>query len=77
MSLGEAFSGWIDELVQLLPTSPFRPFLSQFAELPYLGWLNWFFPVRGALAVTAAWLVAVGLFYLYSVIMRWIKLIGD
>jgi len=67
----------LDQIVEVLPASPFADAISQFANLPWLGVLNWFFPVRACLTVMAAWLAAVALFYLYSVIMRWVKLIGD
>ena len=66
-----------EELLRLLPRSPFASFISQFAELPFLGILNWFVPVRGILTVLAAWLAAITLFYVYSIIMRWIRMIGD
>lgn len=67
----------IKDLLSVLPTSPFADFVDQFASLPWLGVLNWFFPVRQCLIVMAAWLAAITLFYLYSVVMRWVKLIGD
>lgn len=65
------------QLLALLPTSPFQDFIGQLSGLPYLSYLNWFFPVGRVLAVMSAWLLAIGLFYLYSVAMRWVKLIGD
>lgn len=71
------FKTFAQKLLDLLPLSPFQEFISDFASLPYLGWLNWFFPVGDCLVVMAAWLVAVGLFYLYSILMRWLKMIGD
>lgn len=77
MNIGDAWKGLLQNLINVLPTSPFAPFLDRFADLPALGWLNWFFPVRGCLQVMAAWLTAVALFYLYSVVARWVKLIGD
>lgn len=76
MDYGESH-GLIDTIVSLLPASPFAPYIEQFGSLPFLGYLNWFFPVGGVLTVMAAWLGAITLFYLYSVIMRWIKMIGD
>ena len=66
-----------DVVLQLLPLSPFQQFIQNFRDLPYLGWLNWFFPVGDCLVVMLAWLGAVGLFYLYSIVMRWLKVIGD
>lgn len=77
MDIGQAFSGLVDDIIQLLPTSPFQQFLEDFEDLPFLGYLNWFFPVRGCLIVLAAWLGAIALFYLYSIVMRWVKMIGD
>lgn len=66
-----------NSILNLLPTSPFRSFIDSIPDLPGLAELNWFFPVGECLDVLTAWGVAIGIFYLYSVIMRWIKLIGD
>lgn len=73
-SLFDTFGQW---LTTVLPLSPFQQFIDGFRSLPYLGWLNWFFPVGDCLTVMLAWLGAVGMFYLYSIIMRWVKMIGD
>lgn len=77
MQVGDAFKGLINNIVSSLPASPFAPFLVQFSNLPFLGYLNWFFPVRACLTVMAGWLAAVAAFYILSVIARWVKLIGD
>ena len=77
MEFETLFEAWGQKILDLLPTSPFQEFVEQFSSLPYLGWLNWFFPVGDCLVVMAVWLTAVGLFYLYSILMRWLKMIGD
>jgi hypothetical protein len=77
MAFEDAVNGLVQQILRVLPLSPFADMLNQFADLPCLGYLNWFFPVRGCLSVMAAWLAAVTAFYLYSVIARWVKLIGD
>lgn len=77
MNIEDALNGLVQSIIRVFPASPFAPLIEQFADLPALGYLNWFFPVRGCLAIMAAWLTAVSLFYLYSVIARWVKLIGD
>ena len=77
MEFEAVFQKFSEALMQVLPISPFQQYIDQFRSLPYLGWLNWFFPVGACLTVMAAWLVAVGLFYLYSILMRWLKIIGD
>ena len=77
MEFEAVFQKFSEALMQVLPLSPFQQYIDQFRSLPYLGWLNWFFPVGACLTVMAARLVAVGLFYLYSILMRWLKIIGD
>lgn len=66
-----------DFLVKALPTSPFHPYIEQIKNLPYLGYLNWFLPVGTFIKIGEAWLGAIALFYLYSIVMRWVKMIGD
>ena len=77
MQAETAFGGLIQAIVRLLPTSPFAAWIDSFSGLPGLSWLNWFFPVGACLQVMVAWLAAITAFYLYSVIARWVKLIGD
>lgn len=63
-------------IVSVLPTSPVQRYLSVFDDLPYLSWLNWFIPVSSILIVMETWLTAIALFYLYSIILRWVKAIS-
>lgn len=77
MTLAEAFNGLIQKVLSVFPTSPFAPYIEQFSEIPYLPWLNWFFPIKECLVVMAAWLAAVGIWYAYSIIARWVKVVGD
>ena len=77
MEFEQLFEAWGQKILDLLPLSPFQQFIDNFRGLPHLGWLNWFFPVGDCLVVMLAWLGAVGLFYLYSIVMRWLKVIGD
>ena len=62
-------------IISLLPLSPFSDYIDKLKQLPYLGYLNYFVPVGTCLKIGAAWLSAIALFYLYSVVARWIKLI--
>lgn len=69
------FADWV---LSLLPHSPFQSILSYIEPIgPYLGYLNWFVPIDWILSVLLVWLGVVATFYLYSIIMRWIKMIGD
>lgn len=62
-------------VLSLLPLSPFKEFIDKLGDIPFLGYLNYFIPVGTCLKIGAAWLSAIALFYLYSVVARWIKLI--
>lgn len=77
MDLTELWGKFAEALAQILPLSPFRPFLESFQDIPYLGYLNWFVPVGEILTVLSAWCTTIGIFYLYSVVLRWIKVVGD
>lgn len=66
----------LSALLKLLPLSPFAPFIAELDNLPYLGYINYFVPIGACLKIGAAWLAAIALFYLYSVVARWIKLIS-
>jgi len=75
--LQNMLNAFVAVLMQVLPTSPFQRYISAFSSLPYLNYLNWFIPVKAFVTIGKAWLGVIALFYLYSVAMRWIKLIGD
>lgn len=66
------FGSW---LLKVLPTSPFRGFVSGFKAqfAPYLGYLNYFIPIKDFLVIFSAFLGVVVLFYVYSIILRWVK----
>lgn len=68
----KTFLSWV---LNLLPMSPFTKYIDAVETLPYLSYLNWFIPIGALIAIGQAWLVAVGIFYLYSIILRWIKAI--
>ena len=73
MELVTQFFDWV---VGLLPLSPFTQFIDALASVPFLKHLNYFIPIGTFIAIGEAWLVAIGVFYLYSVILRWIRAIS-
>ena len=78
MDMFEMIWKWgVDLIYQILPLSPFSPYLDQMAGLPYLGYLNWFFPIGQALTITATWLTVIATWYSWQVLLRWLKVIGD
>lgn len=71
----EIVTKFLDWVLALLPTSPFTAYIDAFEKIPFLSYLNYFIPVSTFIGIGEAWLVAVGVFYLYSIILRWIRAI--
>lgn len=71
----EILDKFLSVILQLLPLSPFAPAIDSLEQMPYLGYINYFVPVGTCIKIGEAWLAAIVVFYLYSVIARWIKLI--
>ena len=61
--------------LSILPDSPFRGFLDNMAQLPYLGYIDWLIPISDFLDLLSVWCVAVGIFYVASVMLRFAKAI--
>lgn len=61
-------------ILSILPDSPFSSIDVSFLT-PYLAQINWFIPVGRIVAMLAVWTSAVLIYYLYTVIMRFTKLI--
>ncbi len=71
----EGFQGFVDTLIDFLPTSPII-FLQASPEVEkYLGMLNWFIPIYTMIALAETWLTAIGLYYIVQVILRWAKIV--
>lgn len=61
-------------IVSILPQSPFQ-FVAktQFADL--IAKINYFIPIYEFVSILEAWTIAIGVYYLYSVVARWLKAI--
>ena len=67
---------FLNTVLSILPKSPLRPIIEGLDQVEWLAALNWLVPVGTLSAIGAAWLVAIGTFYLYQVVLRWVKLAG-
>lgn len=65
----------LDFVLKLLPLSPFDEIISSLEDMPFLGYLNWFIPIGTFIKIGAVWLTSITLFYMYSIILRWVKAI--
>ncbi|MCL2717165.1 MAG: hypothetical protein FWE14_00060 [Lachnospiraceae bacterium] len=75
-TLNSAIDSVLELALGVLPKSPFTEHIDNLARLPYLGLLNWFVPVGAFLAIGTSWLVAIGIFYVIKIVLRWIKAIS-
>lgn len=64
----------VNALLLVFPSSPFTLITnSSYSDL--LGQINYFVPVGEFVAITESWIVAVALYYVYSVYARFLKAI--
>lgn len=73
------WNAFFEGLSSVLPLSPFSAFIDSLefdsAFTTGLSWLNWFIPVSAFVSIILDWLVAVGLYFLYQAVMRWVGMI--
>ena len=75
--LSAALIGFAVSVVNLLPTSPFVA-LDELGQSEFYDWLqmlNWFIPITTFVGILEGWLLAIGVYYIYQIILRWIKVI--
>lgn len=73
-SLGSNVLNALSWVVHLLPDSPFRAIANSDVQ-SFIGTLNWFLPMSQIVAEMELWITAVAIFYVYQVILRWIRAI--
>ena len=73
--MGELWQAFGNTITNILPKSPFAPWISQAQQLPYMSYLNWFIPFGEIIQVFGAWLGCVAIFYLAQIVLRWVKVI--
>lgn len=74
-SITSAIYSLLQNAIDILPDSPFT-YLAQVPEVyQVLKYINWLFPIDFFLSSMAAWLSAISIYYLISIILRWVKAI--
>lgn len=63
-------------VLALFPLSPFQLVIEELGSLPYLPYINWFVPIGDFIKIGTVWITAIGAYYAWSIIARWIKLLG-
>lgn len=72
------FSKVLSLIFSILPNSPFVSLNAMVLDTgidKYLGYLAWVIPIGNILSILAVWLGCMSIYYVYSIVMRWIKLI--
>lgn len=72
----DLLKGLLGIVFSFLPKSPFASFLDAMEKWEFLKMLNWIVPVASFVSIGTAWLAAIGIYYAYSVVLRWLKAIG-
>jgi hypothetical protein len=65
----------LNAILVFLPNSPFTQYLTVLEDSQLLKTLNWIVPIGTFITIGETWLTAVTIFYIYSVILRWVKAI--
>jgi len=73
-SIANVLKSALSWVCALLPDSPFQA-IDNSAVAQYLPYINWFIPFDFVVTTLSLWLVAIGVYYAYSVILRWVKAI--
>ena len=61
----------------LLPDSPFQKYIIENSVIhKYADYINYFIPISMMLVIFEAWCSAIGVYYLYQIVLRWAKAIN-
>lgn len=71
----DGLAGILSLILFVLPDSPFQSLQSVAIDNKYLQWLAWIVPFPQIIVMLEAWLTAIVLYYVYIVILRWVKAI--
>ena len=71
------FAAVLNIVFSLLPNSPFLNISTYSLSMnKYLSNLSWLLPIKEMIGILVVWLGCMLIYYVYSVVMRWIKLIN-
>lgn len=62
-------------VLSILPDSPFKAFTTAMKANESLQYAAYFLPIQQIIAVSEAWLIAITVFYVWQVVLRWVNAI--
>lgn len=76
-ALSDALVDLAVSVIELFPASPFTILdeLSGSVAYEWLQFVNWFVPIGTFVGIFEAWLSGVAIYYIYQIVLRWIKVI--
>lgn len=77
-TLTDALVSFALRIIELFPESPLQPLivsLQNSSVVQYLGYVNYFIPIGQMLGILSVWLTAIAAYYVYQIVMRWLKVI--
>jgi len=76
-ALSDALVSFAVGVIELFPASPFTVLdeLSNSEVYEWLRMVNWFIPIGTFVGIFEGWLVCVAAYYVYQVVLRWVKVI--
>lgn len=77
-SLTDVLVDWAYSVIEIFPASPIQPLIQSLTVGPIgtiLGVVNYILPVAEIMAVMAIWLTAVTCYYVYQILLRWLRVV--
>lgn len=75
-ALIRGFGFVLTTVFSLLPDSPFQKYIINNVVISkYVGYINYFVPVANILIILEAWCLAIGVYYIVQIVLRWVKAI--
>lgn len=71
----DGFTSFVEKLIDILPKSPITYITANSEVKQILGYVNYFIPIYAVISVLEVWLVAILIYYIVQVILRWLKVI--
>lgn len=77
-ALSSGLTDLAKKIISFFPADPIQGAVAAAGNGPvgqWLGILNWFVPVGTILSILELWLSAIAVYYIYQIVLRWVKVI--
>lgn len=74
--INDIFNEIFQIVIMLLPTSPFKSITINPIFVDFLGYMNYYVPMKSLLVIMAEWLGCIVIYYTYQLILRQIKAVS-